>query len=122
MLNDILYHIVAPIIVALIASGGFWTFLQRQSDRPRLQTDLLIGLAHDRIIYLGIKYLERGWIYHDEHENLTRFLYAPYNKLGGNGSAKRIMDEVNRLPMKHHSMHQIKKGDKNAKETIRNEQ
>ena len=27
------------------------------------------------------------------------YLYKPYEKMGGNGSAKRIMNEVNRLPI-----------------------
>ena len=58
---------------------------------------MIIGLGHDRIVYLGMKYLERGdWITQDEYENLYEYLYKPYAKLGGNGSAERIMDEVNK--------------------------
>ena len=33
----------------------------------------------------------------DEYENLYEYLYKPYEKLGGNGSAKRIMTEVDQL-------------------------
>lgn len=58
---------------------------------------MLIGLAHDRIIYLGMTYIERGYITQDEYENLYEYLYKPYEKLGGNGSAKRIMTEVDQL-------------------------
>lgn len=58
---------------------------------------MLIGLAHDRIIYLGMVYIERGYITQDEYENLYEYLYKPYKKLGGNGSAKRIMTEVDQL-------------------------
>lgn len=58
---------------------------------------MLIGLAHDRIIYLGMAYIERGYITQDEYENLYEYLYKPYEKLGGNGSAKRIMTEVDQL-------------------------
>lgn len=58
---------------------------------------MLIGLAHDRIIYLGMSYIERGYITQDEYENLYEYLYKPYEKLGGNGSAKRIMTEVDQL-------------------------
>lgn len=60
---------------------------------------MLIGLAHDRIVYLGMQYIERGYITQDEYENLYEYLYKPYEKLGGNGSAKRIMTEVNKLPI-----------------------
>ena len=58
---------------------------------------MLIGLAHDRIIYLGMVYIERGYITQDEYENLYEYLYKPYEKLGGNGSAKRIMTVVDQL-------------------------
>ena len=55
------------------------------------------GLAHDRIVSLGMVYIERGWITKDEYENLRDYLYEPYKALGGNGSAKRVMEGVNRL-------------------------
>ena len=35
---------------------------------------MLIGLAHDRIIYLGMAYIERGYITQDEYENLYELL------------------------------------------------
>ena len=43
---------------------------------------------------------ERGYITRDEYENLYEYLYKPYEKLGGNGSAKRIMAEVDKLPIR----------------------
>ena len=60
---------------------------------------MLIGLAHDRILYVGMEYIERGWITQDEYENLYEYLYKPYEKMGGNGSAKRVMKEVDNLPI-----------------------
>ena len=62
---------------------------------------MLIGLGHDRIMYLGMRYIERGWITQDEYENLNTYLYEPYKKLGGNGSALRVMQEVNKLPIRN---------------------
>ena len=61
---------------------------------------MLVGLAHDRITHLGMEYLTRGYITQDEYENLNDYLYQPYEKMGGNGSAKRIMEEVRKLPMR----------------------
>lgn len=58
-----------------------------------------VGLAHDRIIYLGMSYIERGWITQDEYENLHDYLYKPYEEMGGNGSAKKVMQEINKLPI-----------------------
>jgi hypothetical protein len=61
---------------------------------------MLIGLGHDRIIYLGMTYIKRGYITKDEYENLHDYLYKPYAMMGGNGTAKRVMDEVDKLPVK----------------------
>lgn len=96
-------EIIVSVIVSLvsvIASSGFWLYIGRKSERRTLQIDLLIGLAHDRIMWLGLNYIERGWISQDEYENLNVYLYQPYEKLGGNGSAKRIMAEVDKLPLR----------------------
>lgn len=99
-------QIVVTIVCAVLASSGFWAFMQRRADRKAsenkqntVETQMLIGLAHDRIMYLGMCYVERGYVTSDEYENLNDYLYQPYKKMGGNGSAKRVMDEVNRLPI-----------------------
>lgn len=60
---------------------------------------MLLGLGHDRIVTLCMKYIERGWISSDEHEDLTKYMYEPYTKMGGNGTVKRLMAEVNKLPI-----------------------
>ena len=93
-------QILLTIIGSLIASSGFWALLQKSLDRKTQQTEMLVGLGHDRIIYLGLMYIERGWITQDEYENLHDYLYKPYLKLGANGSAKKVMEEVNKLPIK----------------------
>lgn len=92
---------ILSIVCALIASGGFWTLVQKRVDKNSAHAQMLIGLGHDRIMFLGMNYIERGWITKDEYENLYTYLYVPYVKLGGNGSAKRIMEEVNNLPIRN---------------------
>ena len=77
-------QMVVTIVCAVIASSGFWAFIQKKNDNK----------------FLGMHYIERGWITQDEYENLYEYLYKPYEKLGGNGSAKRIMTEVNKLPIR----------------------
>lgn len=91
-------QIIVSLLTGLIASSGFWAFVQRLGNKS-LQTQMLIGLGHDRIVYLGMKYVERGYITKDEFENLNDYLYKPYKELGGNGSAERIMNEVRNLPI-----------------------
>lgn len=94
------------ILLALIGSAGFWGYLdarrtrrEKKDDKKNANTRLLVGMAHDRIIYLGMKYVERGFITKDEYENLNDYLFEPYAAAGGNGSAKRVMEEVRKLPL-----------------------
>jgi len=91
---------IITVVCAVTASSGFWAFMQKRGEKSDVRTKMLIGLAHDRIIYLGMCYIERGWISQEEYENLHDYLYAPYSDLGGNGSAKRIMLEVDKLPIR----------------------
>ena len=88
------------VALSVIASSGFWAYLTKRLERKDVRTRMLIGLGHDRIMYLGSHYIERGWITADEYENLHEYLYKPYEDMGGNGSAKRIMDEVKKLPIR----------------------
>jgi hypothetical protein len=104
-------QIVIPILIAFITSSGFWIFIGTFKERKSLYTELLIGLAHDRIISLGMNYITRGWITQDEYENLNVYLYRPYEKLGGNGSVRRIMLEVDRLPIKRNKMQEKPTGE-----------
>lgn len=92
-------QLFVTIMCSVVASSGFWAFAQKWWDRNGAEREMLVGLAHDRIVYIGMQYIERGWITRDEYENLNDYLYVPYSKLGGNGSAKRVMDEVNKLPI-----------------------
>ena len=88
------FQMVVTIMCAVVASSGFWAYIQKKSEKKDVRTQMLIGLAHDRIIYLGMSYIERGWITQDEYENLHDYLYKPYEEMGGNGSAKKVMQEI----------------------------
>lgn len=77
-------QIILTIFGSVIASSGFWAYINKKSDKDTYATQMLIGLGHDRIVYLGMKYLEMGdWVTQDEYENLVEYLYKPYSKLGG---------------------------------------
>jgi len=102
------------IFAAIIATSGFWTFLtvylQKHSDKKDVTREMLIGLGHDRIVYLGLSYIERGWVTQSEYENIKDYLYKPYSKMGGNGTAQKIICEVDNLPIRPMSIQQIKDG------------
>lgn len=109
--------IITAVLGGLFGSSfiGFIQFMITRADKKKdnhseyekqleqslaLQRDMLIGLGHDRIVYLGGVYIERGYITKDEYENLNDYLYLPYSAMGGNGTAKKVMEEVEKLPMK----------------------
>ena len=91
------FQILLTIFSSVLASSGLWAYITKRLEKKDVKTEMLIGLGHDRIMYLGMVYIERGYITSDEYENLYEYLYKPYEKMGGNGSAKRIMNEVNKL-------------------------
>ena len=96
--------VILAIIGAVFASTGFWTLINQlivnRKKKKSAETQMLMGLGHDRICYLGETYLDRGFISREEYENLNDYLFIPYQKLGGNGTAAKIMAEVDRLPLK----------------------
>ena len=93
-------QILLTILSSVLASSGLWAFLLARLDRHSAEKQMLVGLGHDRIMFLGMRYIDRGWITQDEYENLSTYLYEPYKKLGGNGSAHKIMQEVDKLPIR----------------------
>ena len=96
---DVWTQVAVPLVVAVLTSSGLWAVVAKRVDKGDAQRKMLVGLAHDRIIHLGMVYVDRGYITQDEYENLNDYLYTPYEKMGGNGSAKRVMEEVRRLPI-----------------------
>lgn len=93
-------QMIATIVCSVLASSGLWTVISKKMERKDSRTELLVGIAHDRIVFLGMSYVNRGYITQDEYENLYTYLYGPYKKLGGNGSAERVMREVDKLPIR----------------------
>lgn len=92
-------QVLVSVLLALLSSTGLWSYISSRREKHDAKTKMLVGLAHDRIISLGVEYINRGYVTADEYENLYEYLYVPYAALGGNGSAKRIMEEVKKLPL-----------------------
>lgn len=91
-------QIALTIFASVMASSGLWAFLGNRFDKRSAERDLIIGIGHVELVYYGMQYIERGWITKDEYETMKE-LYDPYIKLGGNGSGKKIMAEVEKLPI-----------------------
>lgn len=90
-------NIVVTILCTLLASTGFWAFFTKFIDEKSAKTKMILGIGHDRIMWLCMKYIEKGQITQSEYENLYKYLYLPYKKMGGNGSVERLMREVDKL-------------------------
>ena len=96
-------QIIITIFTSVLASSGLWAFLgsrlDRRVERYSAEKEILLGIAHIELVFFGMQYIERGWISKDEYDTLQD-LYKPYKKLGGNGSGTKIMNEVEKLPLK----------------------
>lgn len=108
---------VVGLVSAFLGASGLWALIGKRLDKKIEDTSnrdkeraMLVGLAHDRIVWLGLQYIERGWITHDEYENLDTYLFGPYEALGGNGSAARVMSDVRTLPMRKDKDRMVRNG------------
>ena len=92
-------NVIIAVLCTLIASSGFWALIMKFLDKKSAKTKMLLGLGHDRIIFLCVKFIERGSIMQSEYENLNKYLFEPYKAMSGNGTAARLMEEVKKLPI-----------------------
>lgn len=58
---------------------------------------MILGLGHDKLLYLTDKFAERGGITQKERRNL-KYLYDPYIGLGGNGDCQIGYETCEKLP------------------------
>lgn len=93
-------ELIITIVGSVVASSGFWALVQNYINRNDASKKLLLGIAHDRIMYLSKQYLAKGYLTPDESENLITYLYEPYIQCGGNGSAQHIMEKVKHLEVR----------------------
>lgn len=110
---------IIAIIGAVLVCGGFWTFIQflisrndgkreamkklqdavgklqstmdTNSDNMAKQSEALMAIAQDRILYLCKCYIKQGWIYDDDLSSIRRMATA-YRDLGGNDLVKTEME------------------------------
>lgn len=93
-------ELIVTVVCSVMASSGFWAIIQHFINRNDSSSKLLLGLAHDRIMWLGKQYIKRGYITLEEYENLVTYLYEPYKERGGNGSAEMVIHQVLKLEVR----------------------
>ncbi len=88
------------LIFAVIASSGVWTLIQTLIMHKLQEDDIskhaMKSLLRDAIYRRCEKALADGEVTINELENING-LYKPYKELGGNGTAKKLIEEVNDL-------------------------
>lgn len=117
-MRDDMVAVLIAILTTLMASTGFWTYLAKHREKSSATTKLLMGLAHDRLSYVGMTYITRGYVTSEEYEDYRKYLYEPYRELGGNGMVERIMGELQKLPFlspqDHYDRVRMEHGRRNA--------
>ena len=98
-MSTILITILAA-VGSMFASTGFWSYITWKREKKDTDKRLLLGLAHDRLINLCAKYIHRGYITHEEYDDLVNYLYKPYKDRGGNGTVDKFMKQVDTLEVK----------------------
>lgn len=114
------------IFLAIIASSGIWEIIKLLLERKfkkkdkvtelsekfeetskevralkesdDLQAAAVRGLLFDRIINTGMEYLNAGWISIEQLDSFNKYLWLPAERLGVDGAAKHVVDQVNMLP------------------------
>lgn len=101
---------IVTVVCSVFASSGLWAFIttvinnKKKNDSAERQeidalTNMVKGLGHAKIVEIGTRYLERGYVTVDELNEFDHYLFNPYEGLGGNGYAKKIHDMVSELPV-----------------------
>ena len=103
-MNMDMTEFILAIIGIVFGATGFWSLIwniiQNRNKQQNALVKLMLGLGHEKIIELGLKYIERGYVTKDEYEDLIKYLYTPYKELGGDGTVEKIMESVKHLPIK----------------------
>ena len=94
---EIVLAILGSSALASLISGVISLIANRKKQETGVEAGVRI-LLYDRIKHLGIKYTERGYITHDEYEDLGSMHDVYHNALNGNGFLDNIMEQVNELP------------------------
>lgn len=99
--------VLVTALISAVTSSGFMSLviymLQRRDKKKEkeevnqsAQSRMLLGLGHDKLVYLTDRYVQRGAITLKEKRNLD-FLYKPYNEMGGNGDCTIGYEACQRL-------------------------
>lgn len=96
-------EMVVTILVAIIGSGVFNKILDAILSRKGKEKEVEKAarlLMKDRLRFLCVHYIQQGWIYEDELEDLIAMHHCYHNDLNGNGFLDKQMARVNELEVR----------------------
>lgn len=99
-MDDPLVIIALSIFGSVTASSGFWILVNRFADRKSATTKLVLGLTRDKLIHLGMGYVDRGFITKEEYEAYMTFFWEPYSTFGPDELSKKVVEAVKGLPIR----------------------
>jgi hypothetical protein len=85
-------------VFALVSGYLVRSYQKIKLDYMALKTGTQ-AILRDRIIQIYYKFIDQDYIPIHTMESLE-LMYQQYKKLGGNGTATKLMDELRRLPSK----------------------
>ena len=98
---------VTTIVVAIIGSGVLNTLLNYFITQREMKKEDESGVREaarlimkDRLRFLCIHYIEQGWIYEDELEDIISMHRCYHDDLKGNGFLDKQMERVNNLEVR----------------------
>lgn len=109
MTETLIVAILGSSALAALISGGFSLilyFVQKRDKKKDASTRMILGLGHETIVELGLEYIKQGYVTDVQYNDLIKYLYEPYEALGGNGTAEKIINEVKKLPIR--AMEEVK--------------
>ena len=98
---------LTAIVVAIIGSGVLNTalaYLLSKNEKKKDDKSAIIKasrlLMKDRLRFLCVHYIQQGWIYEDELEDLVSMHNCYHEDLKGNGFLDKQMNRVNNLEIR----------------------
>ena len=106
------------LLVGIFGSTGFWSWKVSKNEKNsqvykrieeiegNVNTHMesvekaFMGLTYINIVKTCEYWIERGWVEADDVRDLEHYLYDPYRKSGGNGTAERLFRKASELPSK----------------------
>ena len=101
-----LWEFIYSFIALILGSSGLWAWIASIRNNNSSEKKIMKGLAFHMIMQQGAYYLNRGSISDIEYNDLHDLLYVPYQDIGGNGAAKRLMEKVSELPQRRESTYE----------------